>query len=74
MSHVDVNRRVLPGFHISLGYVLLYVSLLVLVPIAAGVLKASSLSLAEFWAAVSSDRAIAAYELTVGASFVSAAV
>ena len=74
MSHVDVNRRVLPGFHISLGYALLYVSLLVLVPIAAGVLKASSLSLAEFWAAVSSDRAIAAYELTVGASFVSAAV
>jgi sulfate transport system permease protein len=73
MSHVDVNRRVLPGFHISLGYALLYVSLLVLVPIAAGVLKASSLSLAEFWAAVSSDRAIAAYQLTVGASLVSAA-
>jgi sulfate transport system permease protein len=73
-SHVDVNRRVLPGFHPSLGYALFYVTLLVLVPMAAGVVKASSLSLAEFWAAVSSDRAIAAYLLTLGVSVASAAV
>ena len=73
-THVDVNRRVLPGFHPSLGYALIYVTLLVLVPMGAGVLKASSLSLAEFWAAVSSDRAIAAYELTLGVSVVSAAI
>ncbi|HWP66678.1 MAG TPA: sulfate ABC transporter permease subunit CysT [Candidatus Limnocylindria bacterium] len=73
-SHVDVNRRVLPGFHSSLGYALLYVTLLVLVPMGAGVLKASSLSLAEFWAAVSSDRAIAAYALTLGVSLASAAI
>lgn len=73
-SHVDVNRRVLPGFHPSLGYALLYVTLLVLVPMGAGVLKASSLSLAEFWAAVSSDRAIAAYALTLGVSLASAAI
>ena len=68
----DVNRRVLPGFSLSLGYTLLYMSLLVAIPLAAGFLKASSLSLAEFWAAVSSERAVAAYSLTVGASFVSA--
>jgi len=74
MSYVDVNRRVLPGFHLSLGYALLYVSLLVLLPMGAGVLKASSLSLDAFWAAVSSERALAAYALTLGASFVSAAV
>ena len=73
-SHVDVNRRVLPGFHPSLGYALIYVTILVLVPMGAGVLKASSLSLAEFWAAVSSDRAIAAYELTLGVSVASAAI
>jgi len=73
-THVDVNRRVLPGFHPSLGYALIYVTLLVLVPMAAGVIKASSLSLAEFWAAVSSDRAIAAYELTLGVSVASAAI
>ena len=73
-THVDVNRRVLPGFHPSLGYALIYVTLLVLVPMGAGVLKASSLSLADFWAAVSSDRALAAYELTLGVSVVSAAI
>jgi len=73
-SHVDVNRRVLPGFHPSLGYALIYVTLLVLVPMGAGVVKASSLSLAEFWAAVSSDRAIAAYSLTFGVSVASAAI
>src|SRR6185503_7108601 len=71
---IDVNRRVLPGFGLSLGYTVLYMSLLVLVPIAAGVLRASHLSFAEFWAAVSSERAVAAYMLTVGASFVSAVV
>ncbi len=70
----DVNRRVLPGFSLSLGYSLLYMSLLVLIPITAGFVKASTLSLESFWAAVSSDRAIAAYELTVGVSLASAAI
>jgi len=71
---IDVNRRVLPGFSLSLGYTLLYMSLLVAIPLAAGFLKASHLSLAEFWAAVSSRRAVAAYSLTVGASFASAVI
>src|SRR5689334_9391455 len=69
-----VNRRVLPGFALSLGYTILYMSFLVAIPLAAGFLKASHLSFAEFWAAVSSARAVAAYELTVGASLVSAFV
>ena len=56
---IDVNRRVLPGFSLSLGYTLLYMSLLVGIPLAAGGLKASNLSLADFWAAVSSERASA---------------
>ncbi len=70
----DVNRRVLPGFALSLGYTIFYLSLLVLIPIFAGVVKASSLSFESFWAAVSTDRAVAAYKLTVGASVVSAAI
>jgi sulfate transport system permease protein len=70
----DVNRRVLPGFALGLGYTLFYMSLLVAIPLAAGFLKASHLSFAEFWAAVSSARAVAAYELTLGASAVSAIV
>jgi sulfate transport system permease protein len=70
----DVNRRVLPGFSLALGYTLLYMSLLVAIPLAAGFWKAAELSLADFWAAVSSDRAVAAYGLTLGVSFASALV
>ncbi len=74
MAATDVNRRVLPGFALSLGYTLFYMTLLVGIPIAAGFLKASNLSLDAFWAAVSSDRAVAAYELTLGVSLASAAI
>lgn len=70
----DVNRRVLPGFGLGLGYALLYASLLVMIPLAAGFMKASALSFDQFWAAVSSERALAAYRLTVGAALASAAV
>ena len=71
---IDVNRRVLPGFGLSLGYTALYLSLVILIPMAAGVLKATTLSLDAFWAAVSSDRAIAAYTLTLWTSLASAFV
>jgi len=70
----DVNRRVLPGFRLSLGYTLAYLGVLVLVPLVACFLKAATLPFDRFWAAVSTDRAVAAYELTVGASLVSAAI
>src|SRR6266542_3816993 len=67
-----VSRRVLPGFSLTLGYSLFYLSLLVLFPLSACVLKAASLSPAEFWAAVSTPRALAAYRLTLGASLAAA--
>ena len=70
----DVNRRVLPGFRLSLGYTLAYLGVLVLVPLVACFLKAATLPFDRFWAAVSTERAVAAYELTVGASLVSAAI
>jgi sulfate transport system permease protein len=70
----DVNRRVLPGFRLSLGYTLAYLTLLVLIPLAACVLKASSLSFAEFWGTVWTGRARAAYALTFGAAFVAASI
>ena len=70
----DVNRRVLPGFSLSLGYTLLYLSLLVLIPLAACFLKASSLRSTQFVAAVWTPRARAAYGLTLGTSFVAALI
>jgi sulfate transport system permease protein len=70
----NTNRRVLPGFSLSLGYSLLYMSLLVFIPLAACFLKASSLDWEQFAAAVWTPRARAAYGLTVGASLVAALV
>lgn len=57
------RRRALPGFRLSLGYALLYLSLLVLIPLAACVFKAASLSWADFWRVVSHPQAVAAYKL-----------
>ena len=69
-----VNSRVLPGFSLTLGYTIFYLSLLVLVPIGACLLRAAQLSWGEFWGAVWTDRARAAYALTFGASFAAAVV
>ena len=68
------SRRVLPGFGLGLGYTMLYLSLLVLIPLAAAAVKAADLSLAEFWAAVWHPRAVAAYTLTFTASLTAAAI
>jgi sulfate transport system permease protein len=70
----DANRKVLPGFSLSLGYTVFYLTVLVLLPILACFTKAASLSFDEFWAAVWTDRARAAYFLTFGAAFVAAFV
>jgi sulfate transport system permease protein len=74
MAAIDVNRRVLPGFGLSLGYTMLYLSLVVAVPMTAGLVKASQLSLDDFVRAAFSARALAAYWLTLWTSFVSAIV
>jgi sulfate transport system permease protein len=68
------TRRVLPGFNLTLGYTLLYLGLIVLVPLSALVLKTFAMSWEQFWAAVSSPRVLASYRLTFGASFAAALV
>jgi len=70
----SINRRVLPGFSLTLGYTVFYLSVLVLIPITACFLKASTLSFHEFWGAVWTERARAAYYLTFGAAFIAALV
>jgi len=70
----NVNRNVLPGFSLSLGYTTAYLSVLVLLPIAAVFVKASTLSSHDFWAAVWNSRARAAYALTFGAALISSLV
>ncbi len=70
----SVNQRVLPGFGIGLGISLFYLSLIVLIPLGACFLRASSLSWEQFAATVWNDRARSAYELTFGASLAAAVV
>jgi sulfate transport system permease protein len=65
---------VLPGFRLTLGYTLLYLSLIVLIPLAAVFWKTSTLSWAQFCHAVASPVALASYRLTFGASFLAALV
>lgn len=69
-----VSRRVLPGFGIGLSYAVIYLSLLVLIPLAACLAKAASLGPEEFLAAAWTPRARAAYALTFGVSLAAAAV
>jgi sulfate transport system permease protein len=66
------RRSALPGFGLSLGFAVTYLSLLVLLPLGACFLKAASLSPAQFLAAVWTEQARAAYALTFGAAFASA--
>ncbi len=73
-SRRGAARRVLPGFNLTLGYTLLYLSLIVLIPLSALVFKTFTLSWDQFWAAVSSPRVVASYKLTFGASFLAAIV
>jgi sulfate transport system permease protein len=70
----NVNRRVLPGFSLSLGYTLFYLTVLVLLPIAACVYKAGTLTWEQFAAAVWTERTRAAYALTFGASLAAAVI
>ena len=57
-----------------MGYTLVYLSLIVLIPLATLVLKTAELSLGELWQLATSDRAMASYRVTFGASFVAALV
>ena len=68
------RHSVLPGFDLALGFTLLYLSLIVLVPLAAAFLKTATMTWPAFWSAVSSPRVVASYRLTFGASFLAAAV
>ena len=60
------RRQALPGFGLTLGVSVSYLCLIVLIPLAALVLKSSTLGFAPFWAAVTTPRALAAYRVTFG--------
>jgi sulfate transport system permease protein len=65
---------VLPGFGLTMGISLLYLSLLVLMPLSALVLRALEMSWTELWAVATDARSLASYRITFGASFVGAVI
>jgi sulfate transport system permease protein len=66
------QHSILPGFNLALGFTLLYLSLIVLIPISAAFVRAAELTLPEFWDVVTTQRVLASYRLTFGASFAAA--
>ncbi|WP_395140731.1 sulfate ABC transporter permease subunit CysT [Schlegelella aquatica] len=68
------RHSVLPGFDLALGFALLYLSLIVLIPLSAAFLKTATMTWPAFWEAVTSPRVLASYRLTFGASFAAAMV
>lgn len=68
------KRTILPGFGLSFGVTLFYLCLIVLIPLSAAALKASSLTWHEFWRVVASPRAMASYRLSFGGSLIGAAI
>ncbi len=71
---VSRARRALPGFNLSLGYTLTWLSLIVLLPLAAVFVKTSSLTLEQFWQVTTTPRVLASYRLSFGASLLAAAI
>lgn len=68
------KKHLLPGFGLSLGYTLVYLSLIVLIPLAAVFIRTSELSFHEFWAVVTTPRVMATYRLTFGTSLLAASI
>jgi sulfate transport system permease protein len=64
--------RVMPGFNLSLGFTIFYLALIVLIPLSAVFLKTFTMTWEHFWSTVTSERVMASYRLTFGASLIGA--
>ena len=74
MAYSFRHRSILPGFGLTMGYSILYLSLIVLIPLTAMFLSATSMSWSSFWGAATSPRVLASYKLSLGASLAGAAI
>ncbi|GAB1393207.1 sulfate ABC transporter permease subunit CysT [Rhodocyclaceae bacterium] len=66
--------RVLPGFNLALGYTILYLSLIVLLPLAAVFVKTAELTLAQFWTVITAPRVLASFKLSFGTALLAAMI
>jgi len=68
------ERSILPGFTLTLGFTLVYLSLIVLIPLSAIFLKTTQGTWEHFWGTITSPRVIASYKLSFVASFIAASI
>jgi sulfate transport system permease protein len=68
------KEHVLPGFGLTLGFTLCYLSLMVLIPLAGLVIKSASLSWGEFWDIIKNPRVLSAFKVSFGAAFIAALI
>ena len=68
------QHSILPGFGLAMGFTLLYLSLIVLIPLGAAFLKTFTMTWSQFWGTVTGPRALASYRLSLGASLIGAAI
>ena len=73
MSQIKKNM-IFPGFNLSLGYTIVYLSLIVLIPLSAVVIKSLSLTPEVFWNTVTSPRVLASYRLSFGAALIAGSI
>jgi sulfate/thiosulfate transport system permease protein len=71
---IKATRRVLPGFGLTMGYTLVYLSLIALIPLSTILLKTYGMGWERFWHVVTAPRVMAAYKLSIGASLIAAIV
>src|SRR3954468_13093722 len=74
MPRTAKRHNVLPGFNLALGYTLLYLALIVLIPLSAAFIRTASLTWDQFWSIVTTPRVLASYQLTFGASLAGALI
>jgi sulfate transport system permease protein len=68
------RHNVLPGFGLALGFTVLYLSLIVLIPLSAAFIKTATMSWEAFWNTVTAPRVLASFRLSFGAAFIAALI
>jgi sulfate/thiosulfate transport system permease protein len=68
------RRNVIPGFGLTMGYTIVYLSLIALIPLSTILLKTAGMGWERFWHVVLSPRVLAAYRLSIGASIAAAVI
>ena len=74
MKRAFRSHSILPGFGLTMGFTVFYLSLIVLIPLGATFLKTFSAGWGHFWETVTGARALASYRLSIGASLIAAAI